>query len=633
MSGASPSGRSPSDHSPDARAAARNFIENEQQFHLGMLITEQSHPKTRNLSDVISGDREALVAGVSQLQSVDRDLPPVAAAALASPQWRSLRDAMLVVSAAGGRLRFSGCGSTGRLAVILESMWRRGWLAAAARFPDVARECRSQADLAAGIITGGDRALVKSVESFEDYQSFGARQLRDVGIGPGDLCVAISEGGETSSVIGTAWEALHSKARVFFVYNNPTDLLCAHIERSRELIEHPELTCLDLCTGPMALSGSTRMQATTIEMLVVGAALDDALCSGVASLVGTARAEAAGFTPWLPERYGTGFERLLGDLELPQARSALASLVEVEEDCYRAGGLVTYLADTYLLDVFADTSERTPTFNLPPMRALHEAHETPSWAFPLDPLRNTREAWFAMLLREPRGLSWGPEDYRELGGPARFIAEPPPLATEELYSYPVGREGLAVRRSSGARRSVGVLVSVESSQLLPAPETKTESRAAEKVTGAATEVFDQVIGLHLGADSGTGHRSDQTTDRTADSLADSRQLNIALTCEHRPTDLFFHLALKLVMNTSSTACMARMGRIYGNYMVQVDPTNKKLVDRSTRIIAGRTGLSYDEACYELFRTMLHPELGASRASSASSRDLSSVAATIQRLSR
>jgi len=630
MSGSFPSDHSPRDvpprdHSPDARSAARDFIENEQQFHLGMLITEQSHPKTRNLSDVISGDRAALVAGISQLQSVDRDIPRVAAAALASPQWRSLRDAMLVVSAAGGRLRFSGCGSTGRLAVILESMWRRGWLAAAARFPEFARECRTQADLAAGIITGGDRALVKSVESFEDYQSFGARQLRDVGIGPGDLCVAISEGGETSSVIGTAWEALHSRARVFFVYNNPTELLCAHIERSRELIEHPEITCLDLCTGAMALSGSTRMQATTIEMLVVGAALDDALCGGVAALVGQTRANEAGFTPWLPERYGAGFERLLGDLELPQARNALASLVDAEEACYREGGLVTYLANAYLLDVFADTSERTPTFNLPPMRALHEAHETPSWAFPLDPLRSTREAWPAMLLREPRGLSWGPEDYRELGGPARFIAEPPPLATEELYSYPVGREGLALRGAHGVRPTVGVMVTVESSQLLSAPET---AMGAEKVPGAATEVFDQVIRLHLGSDSSTG----QTFDPTTGGSGDHEHLHIALTCEHRPTDLFFHLSVKLVMNTSSTACMARMGRIYGNYMVQVDPTNKKLVDRATRIIAGRTGLSYDEACYELYRTMLHPELPANRASSAGSPDLSSVAATIQRLS-
>ncbi len=619
MSDVSPSGGAPRDHSPAAHAAARDFIEHEQQFHLGMLITEQSHPKTRNLSDVIAGDRTALVAGISQLQGVDRDLPPVAAAALASPQWRSLRDAMLLVPAAGGRLRFSGCGSTGRLAVILESMWRRGWLAAAERFPEAAGECRAQADRAAGIITGGDRALVKSVESFEDYQSFGARQLRDVGIGPGDLCVAISEGGETSSVIGTAWEAVNSKARVFFVYNNPTELLCTHIERSRELIEHPEVTCLDLCTGPMALSGSTRMQATTIEMLVVGAALDDALCSGVAAMVGAARAAEAGFTPWLPERYGAGFTRLLDDLESSAARTSLAGLVEAEEACYRTGGLVTYLADTYLLDVFADTSERTPTFNLPPMRADHEQDAAPSWAFPLDPLRRTRDAWLAMLLREPRGLSWGPDDYRDLGGPERFIAAPPPLATEELYRYPVGREGLALRGAAGGARggagtvgkghSLGVTVTVGSESMVQAGEN-----------GA----FDETIHLYLGAPSGGG--------AAPRGVSDATRINVALSCEHRPTDLFLHLAVKLVMNTSSTACMARMGRIYGNYMVQVDPTNKKLVDRATRIIAGRTGLSYDEACYELYRTMLQPELGSGRSTSASGRDLSSVAATIQRLS-
>ena len=32
---------------------ADDFIKNETQFHLGMLTTEQSHPKTRNLSQTL----------------------------------------------------------------------------------------------------------------------------------------------------------------------------------------------------------------------------------------------------------------------------------------------------------------------------------------------------------------------------------------------------------------------------------------------------------------------------------------------------------------------------------------------------------------------------------------------------
>ncbi|MDO9542019.1 MAG: hypothetical protein Q7J98_06820 [Kiritimatiellia bacterium] len=31
-------------------------------------------------------------------------------------------------------------------------------------------------------------------------------------------------------------------------------------------------------------------------------------------------------------------------------------------------------------------------------------------------------------------------------------------------------------------------------------------------------------------------------------------------------------------------------------------TNKKLIDRGTRLVAGLCGLSYEEACYELHKT-------------------------------
>ena len=45
----------------------------------------------------------------------------------------------------------------------------------------------------------------------------------------------------------------------------------------------------------------------------------------------------------------------------------------------------------------------------------------------------------------------------------------------------------------------------------------------------------------------------------------------------------------------STGVMIRMGYVYGNLMVNVQPTNTKLTDRARRIIASITGVSYDEA--------------------------------------
>jgi N-acetylmuramic acid 6-phosphate etherase len=52
---------------------------------------------------------------------------------------------------------------------------------------------------------------------------------------------------------------------------------------------------------------------------------------------------------------------------------------------------------------------------------------------------------------------------------------------------------------------------------------------------------------------------------------------------------------KLVLNMISTAAMVRLGKVYGNLMVDVQPTNEKLVDRAVRIVAEATGCPEDEA--------------------------------------
>jgi N-acetylmuramic acid 6-phosphate etherase len=50
----------------------------------------------------------------------------------------------------------------------------------------------------------------------------------------------------------------------------------------------------------------------------------------------------------------------------------------------------------------------------------------------------------------------------------------------------------------------------------------------------------------------------------------------------------------------STAVMIRLGYVYGNLMVNVQPRNSKLEDRALRIIAESGGVSYERAA-ELLR--------------------------------
>jgi len=75
------------------------------------------------------------------------------------------------------------------------------------------------------------------------------------------------------------------------------------------------------------------------------------------------------------------------------------------------------------------------------------------------------------------------------------------------------------------------------------------------------------------------------------------------------------LAAKLVMNAISTCAMVRLGRVLGNYMIWVVPSNLKLIDRSTRYIQQLTGLDYEGANALLFEIIeyIEPRMKADQA--------------------
>ncbi|GDY50109.1 hypothetical protein SVIO_007320 [Streptomyces violaceusniger] len=58
-------------------------------------------------------------------------------------------------------------------------------------------------------------------------------------------------------------------------------------------------------------------------------------------------------------------------------------------------------------------------------------------------------------------------------------------------------------------------------------------------------------------------------------------------------------AEKMVCNMLSTASMVRVGKVYGNLMVDVRASNEKLVDRARRIVVEATGTDADTAAEAL----------------------------------
>lgn len=528
---------------------AERFLADDGEFRLGDLITERQHPVTKRLSEVAAVD---LDEAVRLLLQVDRDIVVRAREVVSGSEFIALGDAMKKTLSQGGKIVFSGCGATGRLSILLESMWRKSAPA-------------EWVDRVFSIMTGGDFALVKSVESFEDYQSFGREQVRAMGIGGGDLLIAISEGGETSSVIGTALAAAEMGAEVFFVCNNPLDLLSQRYSRCRQVIQNPKVTSVSLCTGPMAVAGSTRMQATSIELLIVGAALEEAL------------AHVCGIPSLKAEAVIDGFSALLDRLSDVGQSRVLSAISKLEVDAYRKGGVVTYYAENLLLDVFTDTTERSPTFSLPPFRRRRDANSPRPWAFVKSLLHDGDEVWRSILGREPRCLGWDAQRYRAMGASAPLCAAPPEIGLDALLDFPIGKEDDPSRASSSADFAV-LLAEPDEIDVLAASFAK------------ASRGYPTAIQMMLGGGAVAGnHRY------VLDVPLDKTKLGILR-----------HLAIKVSMNIISTAAMAAYGRVDGNVMLHVSVTNKKLIDRGIRIISMTTGASYEDACMSLFAAMEEP---------------------------
>jgi len=60
------------------------------------------------------------------------------------------------------------------------------------------------------------------------------------------------------------------------------------------------------------------------------------------------------------------------------------------------------------------------------------------------------------------------------------------------------------------------------------------------------------------------------------------------------------VGVKLTLNALSTCAMVRLGRVMGNYMVWVVPSNLKLIDRATRYISRLAALDYPSSNRLLF---------------------------------
>jgi N-acetylmuramic acid 6-phosphate etherase len=133
-------------------ANSSEFLSISSQFQLGSLVTEQSHPVTANLSELPCDQ------AIAKLFEADADVWARIRLEVRVNYQRIFDVADQIASTVnrGGNIIFTGCGSTGRLSILLESIWRDYWMS---------HESLSHLQhRALSAMAGGDFALIKSVE-------------------------------------------------------------------------------------------------------------------------------------------------------------------------------------------------------------------------------------------------------------------------------------------------------------------------------------------------------------------------------------------------------------------------------------------------------------------------------------
>jgi N-acetylmuramic acid 6-phosphate etherase len=585
-----------------------DYVQTKTQFQLHTLLTEQRHPKTWYLGERV---REDTLAGLRMLSSVDDDILARTGELAAAPE--PLEQAARAVEAAilgGRRVYVYGCGATGRLAKQMESafwrpFWRRVkadgaiWKKAARRLPAGA----AVEEALIGEMTGGDRALISSLEGFEDLQLIGRLQLHDRGIEKGDVVICVTEGGETSSVIGTVLAALdewksapgydpaESRKNLYFVYNNPDDRLMP-FDRSRSVLTEPGITKINLTTGPQAITGSTRMQATTIETFVVAAIVETAVARVLAPALGGRDMERLGFPAGGAGQEKPGVASRLREFEgvLAGVRAALpelAALTDVEAAAYAGGHFSTYYAGRGLITVFIDSTERSPTFRLFPLDTVKEPRRK-CWIQVWTDAQTPEEAWRAFLGRPFRGLA--AEKYRqpfetEVGDPylRRAALESLKKAGDDqaaLYDFSLAKGNTEGRGPK--KGDLAVLVALTPEENAFADDRSSFARVLKLAASGGADAGVIVVGdrasKEFAAAAGLVGR------RWAGAPGRLVIVPVSVRTAGDPFGLRQQTAAKMLLNAHSTAVMAKLGKVVGNTMTNVSPSNLKLVGRATFLI-------------------------------------------------
>ncbi|PLR87886.1 N-acetylmuramic acid 6-phosphate etherase [Bacillus sp. V33-4] len=205
-------------------------------MNISKLNTEQRNPKTMNI-DLMATDEI-----ISTINEEDSLVPIAIAREL--PSISKTVDMIVASFKSGGRLIYTGAGTSGRIGIIDAS------------------ECPptygTEPEMVVGIIAGGKKAMTEAVEGAEDDHDQGRKDLEDIHLLAQDIVVGIAASGRTPYTIGALEYANQIGAATVAV-------VCS---KDSEMEKVANVTIAPI-VGPEVVTGSTRMKAGTAQKLVL----------------------------------------------------------------------------------------------------------------------------------------------------------------------------------------------------------------------------------------------------------------------------------------------------------------------------------------------------------------------------
>ena len=203
---------------------------------LSKLNTEQRNPNTYDIDklDTLSMLQVINEEDKKVASAVETELPHIAAAV----------DLITTKLREGGKMLYIGAGTSGRLGVLDAS------------------ECPPtfgvSPHMIQGLIAGGPKALISSIEGAEDNKSRAVSDLQERGLTSNDILIGIAASGRTPYVV-SALEYANSI--------NAATVAISCVEDSQiAAIANIAITPI---TGPEVITGSTRLKAGTATKLVL----------------------------------------------------------------------------------------------------------------------------------------------------------------------------------------------------------------------------------------------------------------------------------------------------------------------------------------------------------------------------